>query len=67
MALLSRAVTVAQVRGPQLALIELDAVADFPGLVGHHLVDALRAHLAELAVDPERQSASSTCGPPSTR
>jgi predicted RNA polymerase sigma factor len=53
MALLSRVVAVAQVRGPQSALVELDAVADLPGLVGHYRVDAVRAHLAELAGDPE--------------
>jgi RNA polymerase sigma factor (sigma-70 family) len=53
MALLSRVVAVAQVRGPQSALIELDAVADLPGLVGHYRVDAVRAHLAEQAGDPE--------------
>ncbi|HJV14826.1 MAG TPA: RNA polymerase sigma factor, partial [Propionibacteriaceae bacterium] len=53
MAMLSRVVAVAQVRGPQSALIELDAVADLPGLVGHYRVDAVRAHLAEQAGDPE--------------
>jgi RNA polymerase sigma factor (sigma-70 family) len=53
MALLSRVVAVAQVRGPQSALVELDAVADLPGLVGHYRVDAVRAHLAEQAGDPE--------------
>ena len=53
MALLSRVVAVAQVRGPQSALVELDAVANLPGLVGHYRVDAVRAHLAEQAGDPE--------------
>jgi RNA polymerase sigma factor (sigma-70 family) len=53
MALLSRVVAVAQVCGPQSALVELDAVADLPGLVGHYRVDAVRAHLAEQAGDPE--------------
>ena len=53
MALLSRVVAVAQVRGPQSALVELDAVAALPGLVGHYRVDAVRAHLAEQAGDPE--------------
>jgi RNA polymerase sigma factor (sigma-70 family) len=53
MALLSRVVAVAQVRGPRSALVELDAVADLPGLVGHYRVDAVRAHLAEQAGDPE--------------
>jgi predicted RNA polymerase sigma factor len=53
MALLSRVVAVAQVRGPQSALVELDTVADRPGLVGHYRVDAVRAHLAEQAGDPE--------------
>jgi RNA polymerase sigma factor (sigma-70 family) len=55
MAMLSRVVAVAQVRGPQSALIELDAVADLHGLVGHYRVDAVRAHLAEQAGD--RQTA----------
>ena len=53
MAMLSRVVAVAQERGPQSALIELDAVADLPGLVGHYRVDAVRAHLAEQAGDRE--------------
>lgn len=53
MALLSRVVAVAQVRGPQSALVELEAVADLPGLVDHYRVDAVRAHLAEQAGDPE--------------
>ena len=53
MALLSRVVAVAQVRGPQSALVELDAVAGLPALVGHYRVDAARAHLAEQAGDPE--------------
>jgi predicted RNA polymerase sigma factor len=65
--LLSRVVAVAQVSGPQSALVELDAVADLPGLVGHYRVDAVRAHLAEQAGETLRQPASSTCGPPSTR
>jgi RNA polymerase sigma factor (sigma-70 family) len=53
MAMLSRVVAVAQVRGPQSALIELDAIADLPGLLGHYRVDAVRAHLAEQAGDRE--------------
>ena len=53
MAMLSRVVAMAQVRGPQSALIELDAVADVPGLVGHYRIDAVRAHLAELAGERE--------------
>jgi predicted RNA polymerase sigma factor len=53
MAMLSRVVAVAQVRGPQSALVELEAVADLPGLMGHYRVDAVRAHLAEQAGDPE--------------
>src|SRR5215203_880390 len=53
MALLSRVVAVAQVCGPQSALVELDAVADLPGLAGHYRVDAVRAHLAEQAGDRE--------------
>ena len=52
-ALLSRIVAVAQVRGPQSALVELDAIADLPGLVGHYRVDAVRAHLAEQAGNPQ--------------
>ena len=63
MALLSRVVAVAQVRGPQSALVELDAVADLPGLAGHYRVDAVRAHLAEQAGDPEA-AASSPAGRP---
>lgn len=53
MVTLNRIVAVAMVRGPELALRELDeAVAD-PVLAGHHRVDAVRAHLLDELGDPD--------------
>jgi RNA polymerase sigma factor (sigma-70 family) len=46
---LHRAVAVAMVRGPRVALAELAAAA--PALAGHHRLHAVRAHLLELAGD----------------
>ncbi len=47
MVTLNRIVAVAMVRGPVVALAQLDAAADDPALAGHHRVDAVRAHLLE--------------------
>ncbi|HEX4215719.1 MAG TPA: DUF6596 domain-containing protein [Candidatus Dormibacteraeota bacterium] len=48
MVTLNRIVALAMVRGPVPALAQLDAAED-PALEGHHRVDAVRAHLLELA------------------
>lgn len=49
MVTLNRIVAVAMVAGPVAALDELDAAASDPALAGHHRMDAVRAHLLELA------------------
>lgn len=51
MVTLNRVVAVAQVRGASVGLAELDAAAEDPALAAHHRVDAVRAHLLELAGD----------------
>jgi predicted RNA polymerase sigma factor len=48
---LNRAVAVAMTDGPLAGLALLDEVA--PKLVGHHRLDAVRAHLLEEAGEPE--------------
>jgi RNA polymerase sigma factor (sigma-70 family) len=49
MATLNRAVAVAMADGPDRGLALLDGLG---GLAGHHRLDAVRAHLLELAGDP---------------
>ncbi len=49
MARLGRLVALGEVRGPDAALAELGALADDPGLRGHHRVAAVRAHLEQAA------------------
>ncbi|MGN9809882.1 RNA polymerase sigma factor [Micromonospora sp. BQ11] len=51
---LNKAVATAMVDGPAAGLAAVDAVADDPRLVRHHRVDAVRAHLHEMAGDRER-------------
>jgi predicted RNA polymerase sigma factor len=53
MVALNRTVAVAMVRGPAAALAELNDVAAEPGLIGHHRVDAVRAHLLDELGDRE--------------
>jgi RNA polymerase sigma factor (sigma-70 family) len=53
MVTLNRVVAVAMVRGPRAGLEELAAAEADPALAGHHRVDAVRAHLLELAGDRE--------------
>jgi RNA polymerase sigma factor (sigma-70 family) len=53
MVTLNRIVAVAMVDGPAAALTQLDAIETDPALAGHHRVDAVRAHLLELAGDVE--------------
>ena len=51
MVTLNRIVALAMVHGPQAGLAELDRAGADPALAGHHRVDAVRAHLLELAGD----------------
>jgi RNA polymerase sigma factor (sigma-70 family) len=55
---LNRVVAVAMVRGPQAGLQELATAETEPALAGHHRVDAVRAHLLELAGDHEAARAA---------
>ncbi len=47
MVTLNRIVAVAMVRGPAIALQQLDAAGGDPALSGHHRLDAVCAHLLE--------------------
>ena len=49
MVTLNRIVAIAMVHGPDVALRALKRAAEEPGLAGHHRVDAVRAHLFDLA------------------
>ena len=49
---LNRAVAVAMAEGPEAGLVVLDSLDD--RLSGHYRLDAVRAHLLEMAGDPER-------------
>ncbi|HEX8347839.1 MAG TPA: DUF6596 domain-containing protein [Actinoplanes sp.] len=51
MVTLNRIVAVAMVHGPRAALTQLAAAEGDPALAGHHRVDAVRAHLLEMAGD----------------
>jgi RNA polymerase sigma factor (sigma-70 family) len=53
MVTLNRIVAVAMVHGPRAGLVQLDAAETDPALAGHHRVDAVRAHLLDLAGDRE--------------
>jgi RNA polymerase sigma factor (sigma-70 family) len=53
MVTLNRSVAVAMVAGPQAGLRELATAEADPALAGHHRVDAVRAHLLEMAGDRE--------------
>jgi RNA polymerase sigma factor (sigma-70 family) len=55
MVTLNRIVAVAMVHGPRAGLRRLDEAEADPALAGHHRVDAVRAHLLDLA--GERQEA----------
>jgi predicted RNA polymerase sigma factor len=50
---LNRIVAVAMVRGPRAGLEQLESASADPALAEHHRVDAVRAHLLELAGDKE--------------
>ena len=53
MVALNRIVAAAMVHGPAVGLARLKAAAEDPALAGHHRVDAVRAHLLDLAGDPD--------------
>jgi RNA polymerase sigma factor (sigma-70 family) len=55
---LNRIVAVAMVHGPEAGLRQLAEAEASPGLAGHHRVDAVRAHLLELAGQTEAARAS---------
>jgi len=55
---LNRIVAVAMVHGPEAGLRQLAAAEAEPALAGHHRVDAVRAHLLELAGDDEAAHAA---------
>jgi len=73
MVTLSRVVAFAMVHGPRAGLEQLAAAESDPALAGHHRVDAVRAHLLELAGDREaagalyRQAARRTLSVPEQR
>jgi predicted RNA polymerase sigma factor len=58
MVTLNRIVAVAMVQGPQAGLQRLAAAEADPALAAHHRVDAVRAHLLEVAGDQEAARAS---------
>ena len=53
MVTLNRIVAVAMVHGPQAGLRQLAVAEADPALAGHHRVDAVRAHLLDIAGDQE--------------
>ncbi len=53
MVTLNRIVAVAMVHGPRIALEELAVAEHDPALNGNHRVDAVRAHLLDMAGDAE--------------
>jgi RNA polymerase sigma factor (sigma-70 family) len=54
MVALNRAVATAMVHGPAAGLARLDRLATDERMAGHHRVDAVRAHLLEMAGEPAR-------------
>lgn len=58
MVALNRIVALAMVHGPQAGLEQLGAAEADPALAGHHRVDAVRAHLLDLAGDHEAARAA---------
>ena len=53
MVMLNHAVAVAMVRGPSRGLELLKTLDADPRIAGHHRLDAVRAHLLEMAGDPQ--------------
>ncbi|HEV3497255.1 MAG TPA: DUF6596 domain-containing protein [Actinomycetes bacterium] len=70
---LNRIVAAAMVHGPEAALRQLESAETDPALAGHHRLDAVRAHLLELAGNHEaaraayRQAARRTLSLPEQR
>ncbi len=58
MVTLNRIVAVAMVHGPQAGLQQLAAAEAGPALAGHYRVDAVRAHLLDMAGDQEAARAN---------
>jgi predicted RNA polymerase sigma factor len=58
MVTLNRIVAVAMVHGPQAGLEQLVTAEADPALAGHYRVDAVRAHLLDMAGDPEAAAAA---------
>jgi RNA polymerase sigma factor (sigma-70 family) len=73
MVTLNRIVAAAMVHGPQAALTQLESAAQDPALAGHYRVDAVRAHLLDMAGNHEaarahyRQAARRTLSVPEQR
>lgn len=73
MVTLNRAVALAMVQGPRAGLERLDALSADGRLAKNHRLDAVRAHLLEMAGDHEaaiahyRTAASRTTSPPEQR
>jgi RNA polymerase sigma factor (sigma-70 family) len=57
MVTLNHAIALAMVEGPEAGLRRLKALDTDPRLAGHHRLDAVRAHLLEMAGDHERATA----------
>jgi predicted RNA polymerase sigma factor len=53
MVTLNRIVAIAMVDGPRVGLQQLAAAEADPALAGHHRVDAVRAHLLDIAGDQQ--------------
>jgi predicted RNA polymerase sigma factor len=53
MVTLNRLVALAMVQGPRAALEQLETADADPALAAHHRIDAVRAHLLELAGEIE--------------
>jgi predicted RNA polymerase sigma factor len=58
MVTLNRIVAVAMVQGPHAALEQLKSADAEPALAGHHRGEAVRAHLLEMAGEPEAARAA---------
>ncbi|HEY7176543.1 MAG TPA: RNA polymerase sigma factor, partial [Micromonosporaceae bacterium] len=73
MVTLSRIVAVAMVHGPREGLDQLAAAETDPALAGHYRLDAVRAHLLDLAGDQDaarsayRAAAARTLSAPERR
>ena len=67
MVTLNRAIATAQVHGPRAGLDLLDSLEEDKRLAGHHRLDAVRAHLLELAGDAEAARARRTFARPAAR